>query len=486
MQSIYLKHYWNVYAEFVEAFQSLKVSGIPLALTINFHQYLDSSMKEKLAEPEFAAEIAGKIQEEETIQPYFDRFLTEIASGKKQNHPAGIALFLWDELRFPKEALTKLAANPVVLSKRKRRIAGFQGTLHTFQPYTLHDYPETARLVNVATAVFNRNRNHPLLGNSFFQDAFLRQIPEVKQMIHALEHILDVHPVSYVVIGTMEDTLCRIAALVAAKKGIDSICLQHGLIMGEEAFLPVFTTKAGVYGDIDKAWYCRKGVREEQVVITGHPRFDQLFSWKEKGTTKLAPQAKIHPDGTKHHVLIATQPSRPAAAKLWEDIVTQLAKDSSIKILIKPHPWEVANKRLGLYESLANHFSSVTLLRTLKGFSLHELLANVDAVIVRTSTVGLEAMLMGKMVFSIRTTTTDRDYYKYYSHLGPLLQSSPEKLARKVVHALTNGDGRKEAEAYRSRFLEMVYPQEQALDKLAQVISGKNIGGTPHQGDKRG
>ncbi len=48
--------------------------------------------------------------------------------------------------------------------------------------------------------------------------------------------------------------------------------------MGDEAFLPVFTDYQAVFGTYEAEWYKAKGRRDEQIIITGHPCFDEIFS----------------------------------------------------------------------------------------------------------------------------------------------------------------------------------------------------------------
>lgn len=83
--------------------------------------------------------------------------------------------------------------------------------------------------------------------------------------------------ISGVIVGTTEDITSRALTFLSSSEGIPSYCLQHGAVMGEEAYFPVFATKQVVYGKYEEDWYLQKGVSESQIEILGHPRYDEIF-----------------------------------------------------------------------------------------------------------------------------------------------------------------------------------------------------------------
>lgn len=83
--------------------------------------------------------------------------------------------------------------------------------------------------------------------------------------------------ISGVIVGTTEDITSRALTFLSSSEGILSYCLQHGAVMGEEAYFPVFATKQVVYGKYEEDWYLQKGVSESQIEILGHPRYDEIF-----------------------------------------------------------------------------------------------------------------------------------------------------------------------------------------------------------------
>ncbi len=65
--------------------------------------------------------------------------------------------------------------------------------------------------------------------------------------------------------------------------------------MGDEAFIPVFTTYQAVFGAYEAEWYIRKGCKPEQILITGHPRFDQIFNRTPMDMSTFYRKLAFHP-----------------------------------------------------------------------------------------------------------------------------------------------------------------------------------------------
>lgn len=100
------------------------------------------------------------------------------------------------------------------------------------------------------------------------------------EKINMAYFIFEEHDISSVIVGTTEDITNRVLTLISKSKGIPSYCLQHGAIMGEEAFFPIFATKQIVYGEYEREWYFRRGGADSQIEILGHPRYDDIFEKK--------------------------------------------------------------------------------------------------------------------------------------------------------------------------------------------------------------
>ena len=55
-------------------------------------------------------------------------------------------------------------------------------------------------------------------------------------VIDQIETLFEMQPITAVMVGTTEDAYSRVLALQTVKRHLTSICLQHGALMGDEAF----------------------------------------------------------------------------------------------------------------------------------------------------------------------------------------------------------------------------------------------------------
>ncbi|WKB35795.1 CDP-glycerol glycerophosphotransferase family protein [Terrilactibacillus sp. S3-3] len=257
----------------------------------------------------------------------------------------------------------------------------------------------------------------------------------------------------------------RALALTALQRGVTSICLQHGALMGEEAFFffAVFCSIQAVFGRYEQDWYLNKGCNKERILITGHPRFDRIFQTSAAGRPSLYRRLRLSP--SQKTILIATQ---PFSSSFYPDLLKKLTAFPDLQMILKPHPWEIGKNQLTDYL----HFTKNPRFRLVKKeIELYELLPNVDGVITLTSTVGLEAMLFGKPVW-IGDPAGERDY-PYYRALGEQVICHPETLAENVQRMLSDPEGLTLAMEKGKRFIQDNYPQHQSAVKLLEVLKDK-------------
>lgn len=340
--------------------------------------------------------------------------------------------------------------------------------------HSLGDYEADAREllpgpVRRARAIFSQLETHPIFGHPQFQQTFLSDIPRMVRRLVAVYHFFDSVDVSCIVVGTTELLEERILAVVAAEKGIPSICMQHGVVMGEPSFMPVFAAKQGVYGHYEAEWYRRRGVSEDRVEIIGHPRFDSIFTRTAK--TRQEVERILGLDPEKKSVLIATQPED----LFWTQFIELLLSRSLLQVIIKPHPTEVVAGSVGQYEALCSRYSSAKLIRRTgdpltKAFGfevdLYDAIPNVDLLVTSSSTVGLEAMLFGKPTFFLHSLG---DYYDK-ARLGDAVHRDASKLVTFILHFLQDASVQTYVEGKRKEFLAYAYPQQLSSDRLKSLI----------------
>lgn len=476
--SVYLRHYWSLYADFADAFGEIVYRKIPLPLLINFYQYLSEDARRRMEQPAFQAYLRNGIVKNVDIQPIFERFLATCRDKPRTNvnvNVNGKVLINGTYHRFqPRVFMEYFHPKRTLLLSRGKPYLGIP--IVTLSHYEQDVSQEAERIRGQADSILNDWAGHPVFGEPFFRDKLLKETPRIIQTLDAAERMLASNPVSCILVGTTEDLTSRALALAGGKLGIPSICLQHGVIMGEEAFLPVFATIQAVYGKYEADWYAARGVTSEAVKICGHPRYDAIFTRvRDRPTKKVSKQKGSMLEGSVQdgatqpgvNLLMATQPAtnRP----LWVEAIRLLTtKLPNARILIRPHPWEIKKGLLAEYEALAAKLAAVEVVPA--EADLYELLDEVDLVVVENSTVGLEAMLSGKPVLIFRNPKEKKDY-PYYNGMAPYITTDPQELSELAVRALNEPASAAELKQLILRFVRRAYPVKLAGRQLARLIA---------------
>lgn len=466
-REIYLNNYWALFLDFIQDFSEITYRGIPLPLLANFYQYLDSEVKELVSKTEFALHLRSKIFSDKEIQPLFERWLKPLTRPLLPKPIKGKVLLNLDYLRLSINNYSEYF-NPdhtVIFSRSPRK--DYLGIpVHCIKDYREEVTDEADTLAARARDIFKSLTAHPVFYNSNFIRSFTTQIPRMVETIASINRYLEKEECSCVIIGTTEDLNSRVLAILSAVKGIPCICLQHGLLGGPEAFIPVFPTKLAVYGQSEKDWYLNKGLQEDRIAIIGHPRYDDIFTQNHMSKENF--QKKFNLDPAKTTILLATQPYN---LSLWNEFIQIMAENSEVQLIIKPHPWETLRRNdytletMNSYEFFASKYSKIRLFDAKQGISLFDVLANIDLVVCNYSTVGLETLLFRKPLFILNSVDID-----YYRLLRDFTRSSPADLAVLISKYLSDQSLQIHADNIRKSFLTYAYPYNLAGPRLQKLI----------------
>jgi hypothetical protein len=461
--SDYLLRYWNLFHDFAEAFRGVVYRRLPLALLANFYKYLPEPLKERMRDPDCNIGAAA-IRCRKDVGPAFARLMAPVLRPARRGLPGRLLVHV-DYVRLPARHYHELFEPDGTLLLGR----GGPPTLFGHPLLNIHDY--AADVTNAVRLLSGRARQAAKTAR--FADPgvardiagrFLDDLPRMAQTVEAVCRLLDVHRVSCVLVGTTEDLLSRSLVMAAGARGIPSICLQHGLIMGEEAYMPVFATCMAVYGRTELAWYLARGVARERIAVTGHPRHDLLRVRASRSRGEVLEEAGLDP-GTPT-ALVATQPS--GGADRWLPFVRRLT-GYGMQVIVKPHPLEIGRGTAGEYGHAFRLLPGVRVI--VRHAETADLLAAADAVAVQSSTVGLEALLLGKPLFVLRDRQPDRDY-DYFEGLAGFVQDNPEKLAAMLHAAVVHGRWAERIREERRRFLRGAYPVCLSGPVLAKLIAG--------------
>jgi hypothetical protein len=461
-KEIYLKNYWSLFLDFINVFADLTYNNIPLPILANFYQHLDQTLKEEMTKPDFKKYLSRKSLDNTQIQAQFERWLNPLKLPSKTKPSQGKVLLNFDYLRFSQNSYSHFSPKETVIFARFDKKDHLGIPIHCIKHYSVDVQQIIDKLVKKANGIFSSVNTHPVYNNQYLKTSFINKIPLMVEQIAAVSRYFDKNPISCIIVGTTEDLISRILTIIAASKGIPSICLQHGILGGPEAYLPVFSTKVAVYGQYEKDWYIERGLPENRIAITGHPRFDDIFIQNHLPRTDFQKKYNLNPQ--KKYVLLATQPGN---ILLWSKLIEILAKQREIEVIIKPHPWELSRgpDRMAVYELYSNKYQSVKLILK-KGVNLYDILANVDIVVVNLSTAGLEAMMFRKPLFILSDMPFD-----YYDKMKDFTSSSPTKLAQLITRFFKDYRLQQLAHNKISEFLTYAYPQNMSAVSLLKEIN---------------
>ncbi len=212
--------------------------------------------------------------------------------------------------------------------------------------------------------------------------------------------------------------------------------------------------------DVKCVWgdYARKILREEcnypsgRIAVTGNPKFDPLL--RRGGDAKKDCAKRT---GGAFRVLVAPV---PAMAALLEEAAPRLP---AAEFLIKPK----GGTPIAPYRRLADGQANVRLLPAES--DLYRLIGEADAVLVTTSTVGFEAMLLGRSLLVYRPGEPEGGLP--YEE-GALIVKDGEGLRAAVENLLKRPRFREEERARRERFLRRQHgPRDgKASERVAALI----------------
>ncbi|KHL93561.1 hypothetical protein QW71_22985 [Paenibacillus sp. IHB B 3415] len=464
--SIYLSNYWSLYSEFINVFKDLKYRGIPIALMTNFYQQINDELRSDMGREDFVMKLNDSgINQPNQIQPFFETMVAPLYQPYKANANGKILINL-DYTRISQKTISDHFSGEHTMILSRSRAAEYYGIPNVcIGNYKRETGCASEELIRIAASIVAEHAGHPAFGNPFFSQTFLKRIPGIVDAIDTVVHLYDQIPIAVVIMGTTEDVVSRTLAIVAGMKGIPSVCLQHGILMGEEAFIPVFSSHIGIYGEYEKKWYVDRGLEEKRIAVIGHPRYDDIFNSPQPSKAAFIETYDLDPN--KITLLLATGPNLDADK--IQTLITELAANEKFQLIIKPHPWELSKKLISIYTDLELKYNSVHVIKDRK-VDTRDLIMNSDGVIATLTTVALEGLLFNKPVFVYRFVQANREY-EYYNSLDNYVQKEPAELTQIVSKYYSSNKEKLNYEAVKNKFLLNSYTTQHSGRELSNLIN---------------
>jgi UDP-N-acetylglucosamine 2-epimerase len=269
------------------------------------------------------------------------------------------------------------------------------------------------------------------------------------------QRVIDTVKPDILIVGDDRATPVRGHVLVAKRKGIPVLEIQHGMIIIQATPMDTpLSDKLAAGGDYSKDVYTNYGSKKEQIIVTGWPKFDTYVKLKKS-------LAKRH-NGT--DILFATQPMDTKLILDSIDAIGSFIEDSThFRLIIKPHPTE----SIKIYNPIIKKYKNVILHKSSDDFS--SLIVSSDILVTLISTVAIEAAVLDKPIICIDTSNKE----SMFASSGIAIEvKNLEELIPAIKDVLYNEDTRQKLAEARAKFVyEHAYKQDgNASERVANLI----------------
>ncbi|GEN45514.1 glycosyltransferase family protein [Alkalibacillus haloalkaliphilus] len=446
-KQLYEQHYWSLYTDFLDMFQTVKYKGYDLAYLCHFRSLIkkNESLFNRLGNPNLTNNLNHTEQSGLDIQEKFNEFLLNDPIKERKSKSNGPVAYhdVYHLLRLPQEQFHRM--NSILLlekSNRKRTISDRTIPIHYIQDYLNEPNLEhSIQKVNKTTKkIMKSNQHHPLIHPAFKQ-RLLEQFEIIIKRINEAEDFFQKVKPSCLVVASTHYPQTRTLIVVARKYGIPTICMQHGIISSEFGYIPKIAQVDAVYGEFEKKWFQSKSVDPDGLEIVGHPRFDLLEKGAAMSKRNFNRKLKLSP--RKKTILIVVRGNNEITE--WRQFIKRLNRLGNYNLILRDFP---NNGNHPLLQEFSN-------LNSTKGVPLYDAIHHADAVVSYSSTVALESMLANKQVYIFNRPFPG--YVGYFDELGDLVHASSKTLAR-AVHQYLNKTIK--VNKKQVQFLKQAYPNK--------------------------
>ncbi|CAN7182154.1 UDP-N-acetylglucosamine 2-epimerase [Rossellomorea sp. LjRoot5] len=240
---------------------------------------------------------------------------------------------------------------------------------------------------------FFEMENAIILDKSFIN--FFKKISFSSLLDHiVLNRLLNIVSPKLIVLGTDCHKLSRHISMISNQNNISTLVVQHGATNGKFGFSPLIADNIAVWGNISKKTLIEWGVAAESIHITGNPRYEEYKKFNNDISIN-----KIHNDNKQLVFLLALSPYETDTMNEILELVLKYFTKTNNKVILKPHP---SDKNLQIYRDNVNKFSNGNFILDTTS-STETLLARSDGVITAQSTIGIEALILGKPLIEVNS-----------------------------------------------------------------------------------
>jgi hypothetical protein len=252
--------------------------------------------------------------------------------------------------------------------------------------------------------------------------------------------------VSCVLVTNEREPIAKSCVFGAKSCGAKTYNCQRGILVDHPEIGTLSTDKMFVDGEYYKDILIKRGVDPKKIVVTGNPRFD-LYYEKISSTNisevnnKTRKRLKI--GSNERIILVIEQPLYLAVTQLDKILMIRgslkAAKAAGARTIIKLHP----NQHTDYIErKVVAEMNMPETLIIKDEIALFDLLVTADVIIIRSSTVGLDAVLLSKPLIDVKFIETGGKNMNIspYAGSGVALEARTEDDIIKYVMEILHGN----------------------------------------------
>ncbi|RNA66763.1 CDP-glycerol glycerophosphotransferase family protein [Alteribacter keqinensis] len=249
-------------------------------------------------------------------------------------------------------------------------------------PQTKLPLEEEQKAMNEIAIITNAENTPPFLRSPLFVTWMKKKAAKFMSNIKRLHSLFEYHPIKKTLYGSTINCHGALVTTFAQSRMIPTINYQHGLL-GEEGHLPVNADVHLVWGNSHKQYLQSHGAPSHLIHVV-QPSFQDNVRSKKTNIKK----------SSKKQVLIALQPLSHRFNKRMIKTIEAAAEKFSkhLHLTVKLHPAQSGHRLRKIITP------KMTTLLPHGSVPLYDLIEQADLVVTSFSTVGYEALLLGKPV----------------------------------------------------------------------------------------
>lgn len=214
-----------------------------------------------------------------------------------------------------------------------------------------------------------------------------------------------------------------------------------------------------VMDELTQKTLLNRGVKKENINITGQPAFDELAELKKDKDSEFRKKYDI---SDKNKVVLFAGQNTVDKKEILNRLLRIEKTNDDITLILKPHP----NEDIEVYhELISNNDSSAIIIKD----DLHLLIMESDLVIIEFSTVGLETIFLNKDLITINITGQE-DIVPYAKSGAAISVNDLNELEGRIRDLLTNNDITLQLHNGRKKYKNDGKASERVVNIISNVI----------------